>query len=76
MLKLLKNKINAIVKWWDGEVIDHNEAGSPVIFMPEWRKPVLRKLYEWLLNFWAKEWKWIIPILVTIALGMLNHSQK
>jgi hypothetical protein len=66
-----------IFKWYEGEFVPYkNETNSPLYFVGGHQKGApSARLARWLIEFWLKDWKWIIPTGMS-AIGLLVAYQS
>ena len=66
---MLKRLIEKIRKWYEGEYIpSENDPDSSVVFVGGYYKRTsLASITRAVVEFHSKEWKWAIPVYLTIA---------
>lgn len=66
---MLNNLFEKIKKWYEGKYIPHeNDPGSSVVFVGGYyKRTLLTSIVRAVIEFHAKEWKWAIPVYLTIV---------
>lgn len=69
--------LDKISKWYEGEFVPYeNETNSPLYFVGGYQKRTpSARIARWLVEFWLKDWKWIIPTVMS-AIGLLVAYQS
>ena len=69
--------LDKISKWYEGEFVPHkNETNSPLYFVGGYqRRSRSARIARRLVEFWLKDWKWIIPTVMS-AIGLLVAYQS
>ena len=69
--------INKIKKWYQGKLVyPENEPDSGVIFISPgyYEKPFLAKFISLVIQFWLKNWQFMIGTLVAIFLAIFYQA--
>jgi hypothetical protein len=59
--------------WYEGEFVPRaNDPGSPLVFLNggHYRRSVAARALRVVAEFYVLHWKWVIPIVVTVALAL------
>lgn len=77
MTKIFKKTLESIKIWWKGKYIGGNENFTDlVIITPALYRHWTSQLIHNIFNFLKKEWKVVIPIILTILNFMYTYSIK
>lgn len=66
---MVKKLIQKIRKWYEGEYIPYeNDPNSSLVFVGGYyKRSLLANMIRAVLVFHSKEWKWVIPVYLTIV---------
>ena len=61
--------LEKIHRWYQGEYrAPNNEPGSSLVFvMGHYERHWTARLTTWLIEFWLRDWKWIIGTLIALS---------
>jgi hypothetical protein len=57
-------------RWYQGQYIPPPKSDVFIFTSGSFTRHWTSRLAHWLVEFWLKEWKWIIPVLIS-AIGLI-----
>lgn len=72
---VLRQLSKRVRQWWDGEYVPPppNDPNSPIVFLSlgHYRRHWTSRTAHAVVDFYLREWRWLLPFLVGVAAALI-----